>query len=167
MELIRTHPEPTFKYSYVGAGLIFIGGWLSTVNLVIGLLVVLGGIFALLSVKGVQIDPTTQQVKSYFNFMFIKIGNWAPLSEYTHIVLGPNSSSQTLGKFSSTTVRTKSFSVYLLGKNNNRLELREFIEYNLAEHYLYQTANEIGLPTANKEEIIKKIAAEKREQGRR
>jgi len=64
-------------------------------------------------------------------------------------------------------VRTKSYSVYLLGKNNKRLELGEFIEYYLAEHYLYQTANQIELPTVNKEEIIKKIAAEKREFRRR
>lgn len=166
MELIRTDPEPTFKYSYIGAGLIFIGGWLSSVNLVVGPFVVVGGIFALLSVKGVQINPTTQQVKAYFNFMFIKVGSWAPLSTYTHIVLGPNSSSQMLGKFSST-VRTNSYSVYLLGKNNKGLELKEFIEYHLAEYYLNQIATQIGLPTINKVEIIKSVAAEKRELGRR
>lgn len=167
MELVRTHPEPTFKYFYIGFVSIAIGIWISTMYLAIGLCITLIGIFVLLSVKGVQIDPNTKLVKAYFNFMFIKLGNWIPLSEFTHIVLGPNSSSKTLSRFGSTTVRTKSYSVYLLGKNNTKLELREFIEYHLAEHYLHQTAKQTGLPAVNKQEIIKKVAAEKREFRRR
>lgn len=162
MELVRTHPEPTFKYFYIGSVTIVIGFLTASLSILIGLCIVLIGIFAVLSVKGVHIDPNTKQVKSYFNFMFIKLGNWIPLSEFTHIVLGPNSSSKTLSKFSSTTVKTRSYSVYLLTKNNTRLELREFIEYHLAEHYLYQTANQIGLQAVNKEELTKKVAAEKR-----
>jgi len=89
MELVRTHPEPTFKYFYIGFVSIIIGIWISTMYFAIGLCIILIGIFALLSVNGVIIDPNTKQVKAYFNFMFIKLGNWIPLSEFTHIVLGP------------------------------------------------------------------------------
>lgn len=161
MEFIRTHPEPSFNYFYIGFVLSVLGIWISTMYLAIGLLIILTGIFVLLSVKGVLINPNTKQVKAYFNFMFLKIGNWIPLSEFTHVVLGPNSSSQTLSKFSST-VRTKSYSVYLLNKNHSKLELKEFIEYNSAEVYLYEIAIQTGLPTANTEELIKQVAAEKR-----
>lgn len=163
MQIVRTHPEPTFKYFYIGSVTVVIGFLTATLSLLIGLCIVLIGIFAVLSVKGVHMDPNTKQVKPYFNFMFIKLGNWIPLSEFKHIVLGPNSSSKTLyTRFSSTTLKTRSYSVYLLTKNNARLDLREFIEYHLAEHYLYEIANQIGLPAVNKEELIKKVAAEKR-----
>ncbi len=164
MELVRTHPEPTLKYFYHGAVIVVIGIWISTTNLLIGLFFVLSGIFTLLSVKGVQIDPKNRKIKSYFNFLFIKVGNWTLLDEYTHVVLGPNSNSKALGgRYITTTVRTNSYSVSLLAKNNTKLELREFLEHNLAEQYLYQIAEQIGLPTVKAEEIIKTIAKEKRE----
>ncbi|MBL7900352.1 MAG: hypothetical protein JNJ99_17575 [Crocinitomicaceae bacterium] len=164
MELIRTHPEPTLKYFYLGFVIVILGIWISTFYLAIGLGIVLIGIFALLSIKGVQINPGNQKVKAYFNFLFIKFGSWVPLSEYTHVVLGPNSNSKALGgRYITTTVRTNSYSVYLLGKNNTRLELREFVEHHLAEHYLYQIAQQIRLPTVKTEEVIKTIAKEKRE----
>ncbi len=167
MELIRTHPEPTLKYFYHGFVIVILGIWISTSYLVIGLGIVLVGIFALLSVKGVLIDSSNQKVKAYFNMLFLKFGSWTPLSDYTHVVLGPNSNSKALGgRYITTTVRTNSYSVYLLGKNNTRLELREFLERHLAEHYMRQIAEQIGLPTVNKEEIIKEVAAQKRSQRR-
>lgn len=163
MELIRTHPEPSFQYFYAGIAVMVLGFCFFILNLFIGLFIVLAGIFVLLSVKGVQINPATKMVKFYFNFLFIKVGDWIPLSEFTHVVLGPNHSSKTLNlRYSSTTVRTRSYSVYLLGKDRNSVELGEFVEYFEAILYLDEIADQIGLPKVNKEELIKKIAAEKR-----
>ena len=116
----------------------------------------------MLSVSGVIIDPNEKRVKHYYNFLFLKVGEWTSLTQFTHIVLGPNSSSQAIGR-TSNTFRTNSYSVFLLDKTNKLTELQEFTNYKHAQVYLDLVSQESGLPAINKQEIIEQRAAEKRQ----
>lgn len=162
MKIFRTRPQPTFKYFYLGSILI-IGGisLLFAYSLLLGVTLLIFGIFILLSLSGVLFDFDNKRVKIYTNFLFLKFGEWTPLSQFTHVVLGPNSSSISVGR-TSQTFRTNSYSISLLSKTNKTIELKEFTDYTKALQYLELIAQQSGIPPINKQEIITQIAAKKR-----
>lgn len=156
--------EITFKFYYLGfAGIIF--GFVLLYHGIIyfALPLILSGIFLLLSPKGVMVDLTKRHVKEFYYFLFLKIGQWQNLDKYDLLVLGPNNSSKTIhGRYASHTVRNKSFSVYLLAEDKTKIELAEFTDYKKAKHYLIETSEILKVKAINKEELIKEIAAAKR-----
>lgn len=162
---IRTHPEPDFHYFYWGAAIIFFGILLAIYsNLFIGLLIVLVGIFVLLSVKGVVIDTKNKLYKKYLNLLFIKIGSWKSLQEISHVVLKVNSSNSVYShRGGSTTIRTDSMSVALVGEHKLFIELKEFTNYNNAKIYLYEIAEQLNLPWFDMKEEINNQAIKARE----
>jgi len=160
MSIIRTHPEPTFRHFYLGFIIIVIG--LSLFSFIIpAAMTIISGVFFLLSIQGVHIDIGKRQVKAYDNFFFIKIGKWEPLDNYSHLVLGLANNSKSVGRIP-VTIRTRSYSVYLLEKTGKMLELKEFTEYRQAKQYLDEMAERLNFPTLDKQEIIMAAAAQNR-----
>lgn len=163
MGIIHTRPQLTFKYFYLGSILIFIGlASIFSINIILSVIICTTGLFILLSIKGFIINPEENRVKSYFNIFFLKFGNWITLDEFTHVVVGPNSSSQEIGKFSNSTFRTNSYSVSLLDQQKKSHELQEFITYENALEYSDFISKRTGLPIINKQELIKNRAAKNR-----
>ncbi|MCH2225839.1 MAG: hypothetical protein MK066_13800 [Crocinitomicaceae bacterium] len=154
-------PQPTFKFFYIGSVIAIIGLGLLTTSVIASVIFLICGIFVLLSISGVIVNIKEKKVKSYHLFLFLKIGKWINIEHFTHLVIGPNSSSQAIGR-TSTTFRTNSYSVSLLNKESKLTELKEFTDLSEARKYLTQASNEIGLPIIDKLEIIKERAASKR-----
>jgi len=158
-ENLNTHPEPTFEYFYIGATIMIAGLFsLSTTNLILSIVLLVTGLFILLSIKGVKIDVAKRLVKPYSNYFFIKFGNWVSLDKYSNVVLGINSNSKSIGIMIVMNVRTQSYYVALTDHTESRLELKEFTEYFAAKLYLDQISAKLKLPAIDKQEIITNIA---------
>ena len=130
---------------------------------ILGFPLLLIGVFTLLTITGVEINLAKREYRFYYNLLFMKFGDWKTLDGFTHVILSPYRSTTELNVRSvSTNITTRSFTIYLIGLNNEPLELMEFTELKEAEAYLEMIAAEIGLEAINKHEIMSDLAFKRR-----
>ena len=108
------------------------------------------GIVILLSVKGVVIDIEKEKLKKYFNFFFFKIKIEESFSDYNRVYLSLLRESQTMNyKSISTTVRTKTFEIYLMNDSNRRIYINEYTDYKHAREILLQLSKALVIPATD------------------
>lgn len=163
-KILSTRPQATFQFFYIGLVMSAIGVILMVKAWVIlGFPLLLIGVFTFLTITGVQIDLAKREYRFYYNLLFMKFGHWKSLDGYTHVILSPVCSRMVLNVRSvSTSISTRSFTIYLIGLENEPLELMEFTDLKEAEAYLEMIAAEIGLEAINKHEIMSDLAFKRR-----
>jgi len=161
MTKFKSRIQPTFKFFYIGAVIITVGICAFSVNILGAILLIVFGIFLLMSLSSVVVDVDASRIKTFYLFLFFKVGRWQSLKKFTHLVIGPNSSSQMIGR-TSTKFRTDSYSVSILSQENKLFELAEFTDIEKAQKFLKEASNQIGLPIIDKIEIMKQRAKSER-----
>ncbi len=119
-------------------------------NYWLGLPIAYTGIWIFLSLKGVRIDSKRQRIKSYHYIFPIKVGIWKDLSTFKMLKLGVTNTSQVMNsRGTTTTVRTKSFDVSLMDKDDSTLELKEFDNYECAKMFLQEISESLKIPVSD------------------
>ncbi len=170
---------PTFKgfgstigmvVSLIGL-IILINGIIASAITTIGISMafIFPGMIGFLSVRGVLIDAEKKRIKPYFDVFIAKIGSWESLDDYDKIVLKYLSQAQTLNsRVSTTTFRTKSFDIYLVGATRETdLLLKEIMDYEEAKMFLVNYSVKLNKPGVNQYEQMKEQLAQRRKEVRR
>lgn len=147
----------TFQYFYLGLvfAIISIILLFSDDYFIVGILTLPIAVFTFLSIRGSLIDFENKKIKSYWNIVFIKIGNWQNLEKFTRVELLLNSQSQQMNYRSvSTNVSVRSYYISLTNQNKDRIELKEFTDYAKAQEFLISVGKKLGIETVNRKEII-------------
>lgn len=179
MPPIKISQGPTFKGFISTLGLILLvigicvtifGAFInfSIVTLTIGLVLLYLGLILFLSIRGVQIDTTTKDVKPYFDFLFAKIGSWESLNDYEELILRYAKESQTMNsRYSSTTFNTRTFEIFLASSYKPELLLKEFQDYEEAKAFLIEYSEKLGKTKIDRYETMKEQLQQRRKSIRR
>ena len=154
----------TFKLFYVGliCSVISILLILSNDYRIVGIITLPISIFTFLSIRGSLIDFQNKKIKRYWNIVFIKIGSWESLEKFTRVELLLNSQSQQMNYRSvSNTIRVRSFYISLTNRNKERIELKEFTDYDKALELLNSLGKKLGIEVVNRKELIEKKNSKK------
>jgi hypothetical protein len=120
-------------------------------NHIVGAILIIVGVSLFISIKGVIIDIRKRKVKSYYLFLFFKIGIWKDLINYNTIVLQRFTDISTISYRShSSTTSIRIFELYLIGKNSTKILLTEFKKYKEANENLIQCGKLLDLPILNR-----------------
>lgn len=177
--MIKISRGPTFKGFFSTIGMVFsLVGLILIINAIVfssfiglacGIIFVFPGMIVFLSVRGVLIDAEKKRVKPYFDIFIAKIGSWESLDDYDKIILKYLSQAQTMNsRASTTTYRTKSFDIYLVGATREKdLLLKEIFDYEEAKVFLLSYSEKLNKPGVNQYEQMKEQLAHRRKELRR
>ncbi|MFD1552914.1 hypothetical protein DNU06_07885 [Putridiphycobacter roseus] len=147
----------SFQYFYIGlvAFIISVLCILSADYRILGIVMLLPAIFIFLSIKGTLIDIENKRMKNYLNILNFKIGKWQGLEKFTRIELLLNSQSQTMNHRSiSNNIKVRSFFIALTNDQKEKVELKEFTDYEKAKKSLSALGEALNLEIVDRKEII-------------
>ena len=116
------------------------------------LLGVIIGIFLFLSPSGTLFDLKNQRYKQYLNILFIKIGTWKDLKAFTKLELLVNYETEVKNYRSvNTRVNVDAYLIALSNKDKDKIELKEFTNYQKASIYLKELGTKLNIETVDRQ----------------
>lgn len=142
---------PTFRFFYIGLTAIACGIYsYFNLNNYLASLLFLFGVFLFLSINGTVIDVEQRKVKHYFNILFFRVGTWKSLDQFSRVELRGQSNSQTFHYRSvSSSINVKSYSIFLIQNQKEKIELKEFRDYKQAKAFLLEIGEKLDLKQVN------------------
>lgn len=122
----------TMKLIFLGVVLLIGAGFVyHFFGVLLSLPIIYLGLVFFLSIKGTVFSQKENAVKIYLSFFLFKISVKHKMSMYNKVLLTPFSESSTyMLRAVSSTIRTKSFDLYLVSIKNQNLLVKEFSDYN-------------------------------------
>ncbi|MCB0737270.1 MAG: hypothetical protein KDC92_07135 [Bacteroidetes bacterium] len=126
------------------------------------------GLVVVLSIEGVIIDFKRKRLKSYFHLLFFKVGFWKSTEDFKKVILTLEVSNTTYAsRAAQTYLRTRSYNLFLVDSNNDKLLLAEYTDYDKALKLAEIIAKRLNIPFENHfEEMMEGLAERRASMGR-
>jgi hypothetical protein len=131
-----------------------------------GLLIIAYGVYVGLAYGGITFNFKNKTAHYYSDYLFTKLGYKTDLSSYVKAFLTINHGSTDMNSRSMTrTVRTRSYDVCLVDKDNKKLLINEFTDIVLAQKTIRLLAENLDIPFIDEYQMRVESSLKKRASG--